>query len=228
MSLTGVGENSIGITGGFGYNVNFRGVPSSTGNDGSAKQVDAAKEKEAEKKASNPKDSKASKPLSPEQEKQVSELKLRDQQVRSHEQAHVSAGGQYVRGGASYEYQTGPDGKRYAVGGEVSIDTSSEKSLEATIAKMEVVKRAALAPADPSAQDRSVAAAASQKQLEAQMEMAAQSTTGAPSSRDGEAQGKQKEETSGNEAAQRKSPSPYAENGSPKTAVSGLFLDSYA
>lgn len=227
MSLTGVGENSIGTTGGFGYKVNFRGPPASAGNDGTAKPVDAAKEKEAEKKASTGKDSKASKPLSPEEDKQVSELKLRDRQVRAHEQAHVAAGGQYVRGGASYEYQTGPDGKRYAVGGEVSIDTSSEKSPEATIAKMEVVKRAALAPADPSAQDRSVAAAASQKQLEAQMEMAAQST-GEPSSKDGEARGKQEEETSGNEAAQKKSPSPYAENGSAKTARSGLFLDSYA
>src|SRR5712692_3393491 len=47
-----------------------------------------------------------------------------DRHVRSHEQAHLAAAGQYARGGPSYQYQTGPDGKQYAIGGEVSIDTS--------------------------------------------------------------------------------------------------------
>ena len=55
---------------------------------------------------------------------QLRELQERDREVRSHEQAHISAGGSLVNGGASYTYQTGPDGKQYAVGGEVSIDTS--------------------------------------------------------------------------------------------------------
>ena len=31
--------------------------------------------------------------------------------------AHLSAAGAYAHGGASYEYELGPDGKRYAVGG---------------------------------------------------------------------------------------------------------------
>lgn len=101
----------------------------------------------------------------------ISELKQTDKKVRAHEAAHIAAGGQYVSGGASYEYQTGPDGKRYAVGGEVQIDTSEvPNDPEATIAKMEVVRRAALAPSNPSSQDRSVAAAATRKMSEARLE----------------------------------------------------------
>ena len=88
-------------------------------------------------------------------------MKKIDQKVKAHEQAHISAGGGLVRGGASYTYQIGPDGNQYAVGGEVKIDTSADSSnLQSTIQKMEQVKRAALAPADPSSQDRSVASSA--------------------------------------------------------------------
>ncbi len=101
----------------------------------------------------------------------ISELKQTDKKVRAHEAAHIAAGGQYVSGGASYEYETGPDGKRYAVGGEVQIDTSEvPNDPEATISKMEVVRRAALAPSNPSSQDRSVAAAATRKMSEARLE----------------------------------------------------------
>ncbi|RUM91944.1 MAG: hypothetical protein DSZ23_01165, partial [Thermodesulfatator sp.] len=102
----------------------------------------------------------------------LSELKKRDREVHKHEQAHIAAGGHYVRGGASFQYETGPDGKKYAVAGEVSIDTSPEKDPEATIRKMETVRRAALAPAHPSAQDRAVAAEAQMKESQAAMELA--------------------------------------------------------
>ena len=109
--------------------------------------------------------------LTQEEQKEVRELQNRDQDVRAHEMAHIAAGGQYVRGGASFEYETGPDGKRYAVGGEVSIDTSAVSGdPEATIRKMQVVRRAALAPAEPSGQDRAVAASASQKESKARQE----------------------------------------------------------
>jgi hypothetical protein len=75
-----------------------------------------------------------------------------------------------VRGGAHFEYQVGPDGKKYAVGGEVSIDTSEiPDNPNATIQKMSTVQRAAMAPADPSPQDRAVAAQAAQKQSAAQI-----------------------------------------------------------
>lgn len=97
----------------------------------------------------------------------IKELSARDREVRNHEQAHAAVGGQYA-GAPSYTYQKGPDGVNYAVGGEVSIDTSPiPGNPEATLNKAAQVKRAALAPAEPSAQDRKVAAVATQIQLEA-------------------------------------------------------------
>lgn len=109
--------------------------------------------------------------LTEEEQAQVDELKQRDREVRAHEQAHAAAGGAYA-GSPSYEYETGPDGNRYAVGGEVAIDASPiAGDPEATIQKMEIVKRAALAPAEPSPQDRAVAAQADQTRLKAQAEL---------------------------------------------------------
>lgn len=113
--------------------------------------------------------------LTPEEEQQVQELQARDTEVRLHEQQHVSAGGAYVTGGPSYTYQTGPDGKQYAIGGEVSIDVSEVAGdPEATVRKMQTVQAAALAPAEPSSQDYKVAAAARQAQSKAQMELSRQ------------------------------------------------------
>ncbi|MEO9529214.1 MAG: putative metalloprotease CJM1_0395 family protein, partial [Roseibium sp.] len=70
-----------------------------------------------------------------------------------------------------YTFQQGPDGKRYAIGGEVQIDTSTERSPEATIRKMQVVIRAATAPAEPSSQDLKVAQQARSQLSEAQAEL---------------------------------------------------------
>lgn len=110
-------------------------------------------------------------PLTSEQVKQLSELKKRDSEVKAHEQAHLAAAGQYAAGGASFSYKMGPDGKRYATGGEVPIDLSKERSPEATIQKMRTVKRAALAPATPSSADRSIAAQATAKEAQAMKEV---------------------------------------------------------
>jgi hypothetical protein len=110
--------------------------------------------------------------LTDEERTEVRKLQKQDQEVRTHEQAHVAAGGQHVSGGPSYEYETGPDGKRYASGGEVQIDTSPVKGdPQATIAKMQTVRKAALAPAQPSPQDRSVAAKASQQERKARTQL---------------------------------------------------------
>ncbi len=99
------------------------------------------------------------------------QLQTRDTVVRSHESAHIAAGGGVVTGGASFTYQKGPDGKQYAVGGEVGIDLSPVAgNPKATAAKMETVKAAALAPAQPSAQDLTVAAAAAQQGAQARLE----------------------------------------------------------
>lgn len=108
--------------------------------------------------------------LTQEQQAQVRELQKTDAQVKAHEQAHKAAGGPYA-GGIQYEYTTGPDGRRYVTGGEVPIDTAPVRgNPEATIAKMEVVKRAALSPQDPSPQDRAVAAKADAAKAQAQNE----------------------------------------------------------
>jgi hypothetical protein len=102
------------------------------------------------------------------------ELAARDLEVRTHEQAHASVGGE-LAGAASYSFTQGPDGARYAVSGEVSIDVSNVPGdPQATIDKMARVRRAALAPAEPSAQDRQVAAMATQKMTEAQADLANQ------------------------------------------------------
>ena len=109
----------------------------------------------------------------PEEERIVRELQQRDREVRQHEQAHSRVGGAYT-GVPSYQYTRGPDGRLYALSGEVSIDVSPGSSPEATIAKMDVVIRAALAPAEPSTQDRAVANAARQIKLQAQAELQAE------------------------------------------------------
>ncbi|BCX81100.1 hypothetical protein MIT9_P0678 [Methylomarinovum caldicuralii] len=104
--------------------------------------------------------------------RQVEQLRQRDREVRAHEMAHLAAAGSYALGGPTFEYQVGPDGRRYAIGGHVNIDTSPVPGdPEATLRKAETIRRAALAPGDPSPQDRSVAAAAAAMAMKAQIEI---------------------------------------------------------
>lgn len=106
------------------------------------------------------------------EQKQIQELAARDREVRQHEQNHAAVGGKYA-GAPSYEFERGPDGRLYAVAGEVSIDTSPvPNDPEATLEKAEVIQRAALAVSEPSPQDRAVAAAAAAMAAEARAEMA--------------------------------------------------------
>jgi hypothetical protein len=112
--------------------------------------------------------------LTPAQQQQVAALKQTDSKVRAHEQAHMAAGGELVRGGPTFSYTTGPDNKRYAVGGEVSIDTTPGRSPAETIPKAQRIRAAALAPAEPSSQDQSVAAQASQMEVQARQDLALQ------------------------------------------------------
>lgn len=116
----------------------------------------------------------ASEKLTVEQQRQVDELKQIDRKVRAHEQAHLAVGADLVRGGASFTYQTGPDKNRYAVAGEVSIDASPGRTPEETIPKAQHIRATALAPVDPSPQDYSVAAQASQMENDARIDVAAQ------------------------------------------------------
>ncbi|MDR0564474.1 MAG: hypothetical protein LBG78_06010 [Azoarcus sp.] len=121
--------------------------------------------------------------------RRVEEMKATDRAVRAHEAAHMAAGGNLVTSGASYTYETGPDGQRYAVGGEVGIDTSKGRTPEETLARAEQIRAAALAPADPSGQDRAVAAAAAKMAADARAEIARanlEKGTGTSSSRQDE------------------------------------------
>ncbi|HKL78380.1 MAG TPA: putative metalloprotease CJM1_0395 family protein [Gammaproteobacteria bacterium] len=103
---------------------------------------------------------------------QMRKLKTRDREVRMHEQAHLAAGGKHTQGGANFQYQRGPDGQLYAVGGEVQIDTAKVPGdPQATLEKAETIRRAALAPAEPSAQDMQVAAKARAMAAEARAEL---------------------------------------------------------
>lgn len=101
-------------------------------------------------------------------------LQQRDREVRSHEMAHVAAGGNLVRSGASFTYESAPDGQRYAIGGEVSLDISPGRTPEETLGKAARIKAAALAPADPSAQDRQIAALATRMAMQASIDLVRQ------------------------------------------------------
>lgn len=111
--------------------------------------------------------------LKPAQVHEVQELAERDRQVRAHEAAHQAAAGS-LGGSASFTYQTGPDGKSYAVGGEVPVDMSGGRTPAETISRAAQIRAAALAPADPSPQDLAVAAAATAMEAAARQELSRQ------------------------------------------------------
>ncbi len=105
------------------------------------------------------------------QKEQVQELSRIDSQVKAHESAHIAAGGGVVKGGASFSYTAGPDGKMYAVAGEVPIDTSTGEDPSENLAKARQIRAAALAPSDPSPQDYRVASTATMLEVRARMEL---------------------------------------------------------
>lgn len=109
--------------------------------------------------------------LSPEEQQAVRQLQQIDQKVRRHEQAHLAAAAGIAVSGANFQFTQGPDGRQYAVAGEVRIDTSPGRDPEDTIDKAQRIRTAALAPSDPSPQDRAVAASADQMRMEAQIEL---------------------------------------------------------
>jgi|GEM_PF-1321990 len=132
-----------------------------------AKEVWPRKTEEAQQ----PKKANGGGGLTSEQQQQVEQLRRIDAQVRAHEAAHQATGGNLV-GGITFTYQMGPDGKQYAVGGDLPVDMSTSGSDPSTIiSKMRQIESAAMAPADPSGQDFAVAAQAAQIESEARMEL---------------------------------------------------------
>lgn len=131
------------------------------GQGGQDEQKEQEKKQQAQQQAQQRLD-KAEKELQQKDNQEVQKLKARDLEVRTHEQAHAAVGGRYASS-PTYEFKRGPDGRNYAVGGEVQIDISPVAGdPKATIEKMQQVRAAALAPAEPSGQDRKVAAQANQ------------------------------------------------------------------
>jgi hypothetical protein len=112
----------------------------------------------------------------PQVQARIAQLKAIEEKVKAHEAAHKAAGGA-MTGPVSYSYTRGPDGKNYITGGEVPISISSGKTPQETISRMQQVIQAALAPADPSPQDRAVAGQAAAQQQEARQQLVATPTT---------------------------------------------------
>lgn len=174
-------------------------------------ETDKAAERDSQKPEASPQQQRL-------QQLEIAKLVSRDQEVRAHEQAHAAVGGAYA-GAPTYTFTRGPDGKRYAVGGEVSIDVSAvPNDPEATLRKMEIVLRAALAPAEPSAQDLRVASQAQAQMTQARAELAEQQRDAAEADSEksteeaeDEGQARAAKENSSTPAAQVLPPSPSLE-----------------
>ena len=82
-----------------------------------------------------------------------------ESKVKAHEMQHLLALGKYA-GAVVFGQRVGPDGDSYIVSGGVKVDASEEYSPEATIEKMNIIKRAAFAPGDASFRDFLLAARA--------------------------------------------------------------------
>lgn len=131
---------------------------------------DAQKAREEGKESSN--DLSSPTKLSDDEKRLVKELQSRDMEVRSHESAHQTGGAS--TGAASYSYQQGPDGKMYAIGGEVSISYKASSNPQETIQNTQAIIAAAMAPSNPSPQDHAVASSARIMQMKAQQQLTRQ------------------------------------------------------
>lgn len=119
--------------------------------------------------------------LSPDERAELAKLAARDREVRMHEAAHLATAGSFANG-VEYEYEMGPDGKLYAVGGKVKISVPKGGSPEERLARARQLRAAASAPAEPSAQDMSVMAKASAMEAEALEDIAKERSESSDSS----------------------------------------------
>lgn len=102
---------------------------------------------------------------------EVAKLAARDRDVRAHEQAHLAAAGA-LASGIEYDYEMGPDGKMYAVGGKVTISIPPGLNAEQKLAVAREIRAAAEAPTDPSSEDMAAASQASRMEVDAEQEIA--------------------------------------------------------
>ena len=133
-------------------------------------QDDSSIDKSDDTKSDDKKTKSFDNQLTQEDERVIDLLEARDAEVRTHEAAHMAAGGS-LAGGASFSYQQGPNGQSYAIGGEVPITIQEGQTPQETINNMQQVKSAALAPADPSSADLKIAVNATMLEANARGEL---------------------------------------------------------
>lgn len=163
-----------------------------------AEQTQETQQTDSNTKNENTKETKTDKgkDLTPEQQQLVAKLKTRDAEVKTHEQAHRSAAAGISASAPSYNYETGPDGQKYAIGGEVNLSFPMSSDPAENIKNAETMKAAALAPADPSGQDMSVAGSADKIIAEARQQQAQEKTKNSQSTgEDKSLNGQQAEQT---------------------------------
>ncbi|MCB1201434.1 MAG: hypothetical protein KDK41_12375 [Leptospiraceae bacterium] len=105
--------------------------------------------------------------LTPGEEDLRNRLKNRDQEVKAHELAHLTMAKDLAVSGPKYNYQIGPDGKAYAVGGEVTLALKPSHDAASTIEDARRLRAAALAVKNPSVADLAAAGVADQIEQEA-------------------------------------------------------------
>ncbi len=85
----------------------------------------------------------------------LDKFKNLDSEIKTHEQSH--AAGATTTAPIQYNYQVGPDGKLYANGGSVRLDTSIPKNEGSANAKLEELKDASTAVDALSSADAQIA-----------------------------------------------------------------------
>jgi len=85
----------------------------------------------------------------------LEKFRNKDSEIRTHEQTHASIG--HTTSPISYNYQEGPDGKMYAVGGSVRLDTTIPDDPKAAAFKLDMIQKAASGVAHASSADNSIA-----------------------------------------------------------------------
>lgn len=171
MSTLQARLNTIGISGARGIDLmmqrdQIRATVSGEG--GTAQSASRQAAPESRKNTVAPRE------LTPEEKRIVAELQQIDRRVRDHERAHLAAGRGVITSTADFTYTYGPDGRAYAIAGEVGIDTSPESKPEDNIYKGQRIQAAALAPRDPSPTDYRVASIGSQLELQGRSDLAQQ------------------------------------------------------
>jgi hypothetical protein len=139
--------------------------------DSSKKSERSKQEKKLEKEQEKKRVEKSADKLNPDEKRLVKDLATRDAEVKVHEAAHQAAGGG-MTGVASYSYQQGPDGKMYAIGGEVSISMKASSNPEETFRNAKQLIASAMAAGSPSPQDFAVVSSARVMEMKAMQQQA--------------------------------------------------------